>query len=98
VAFVAESDGCSLTSASGTGTFQFKLEGGQYSFDVNSSASGTVLLSKVMGDGTLVTEIASVTGTAAGVHNTVSTGPGLYQIVVGTAGCDVGISKVLKTG
>jgi hypothetical protein len=97
MAFTVETDGVNLTAASGTGTFgPFKLMGGIYSIDVGPVAgTGTANLQKILANGDFV----NMTAAALAVGHTGQLGlsPGLYQIVVATAGVDVGICKVQKS-
>jgi hypothetical protein len=75
-------------------TPQFNLVGGQYAVDVNSSGAGTATVVKVLSDGTTVAVSAALAGTSPGSHTLLTLGPGLYQVTVAAATCDVAISRV----
>jgi hypothetical protein len=101
MAFTIESDGVNLTAASGTGTFPatggFRLSGGVYSIDVGpAGGTGTCNIQKIQANGDLINMTAAVI--PVGHTSQLSMSPGLYQLVIATAGVDCGISKVLKTG
>jgi hypothetical protein len=91
---VVESDGVTLLSQPAATYGPFRLAGGQYSVDVNSAGAGTATINRVLADGTTVAVTAALAGTSPGSHTIVTVPPGMVQIVIATAACDVAVARV----
>jgi hypothetical protein len=86
-------DSAYVASSAGIGTYgPINLTGGLYGVSVGSGSSGTGQLQRVLSDGSTANVLT--TALASGAYASVSVPPGIFQIVVATAGADVAVSKI----
>jgi hypothetical protein len=85
-----ESDGVFLQAQPAATYGPFRFMGGTYGVSVGSA--GTAQLQKLAADGS--TSNVNGTAYASNTYNVVQLSPGLYNILVGTAATDVGVSKI----
>jgi hypothetical protein len=87
---IVEGDGVFLSAQPAATYGPFKLLGGYYGVSVG--AAGTGQLQKVNADGS--TSNVNATAFASATYNVVQLSPGMYNVIIGTAPTDVGVSKI----
>jgi hypothetical protein len=87
---IVETDGVFLSSQPAATYGPFRLQGGIYGVSVG--AAGTAQLVKVLADGS--TAAVNATPFPSNSYNTVTLSPGMFQIIIGTAATNVGVSRI----